>query len=226
MSAAFGWEAAGALLASLPPVAAVPNLNPEGKKSFGNWIFFSSPMSTPAISPSSVPSSPPSSSSESQAEILPDFPCVREVFTIPWRREERAREFEDDEASAVRTWNLLLDRAGACPDGSAASAGSVACRVSGCASSSSSSSSSICSSTGWGEGLFAFPLFDRLAGEFAAGAPFNGVFLPAAFDERVGGGGVIVHSLFARAMPLVTRRGGLGSRSSSSSPCVFSPASS
>lgn len=36
MSAAFGCDAAGMLLASLPLVAAAPNLKPEGKKSFGS----------------------------------------------------------------------------------------------------------------------------------------------------------------------------------------------
>jgi hypothetical protein len=36
LSAAFGCDAAGMLLALLPLVAAEPNLKPEGKKPFGN----------------------------------------------------------------------------------------------------------------------------------------------------------------------------------------------
>jgi hypothetical protein len=112
---------------------------------------------------------------------------------------------------------LLFERTGAGSEGSTTSADSVACCLSGCGSSASSCSSSICSSAGSGEGLFALPLFDRRAGDFAAGVTLTGVFFPVPFDDRVGGGGVTVASLFARAMPLVTRRGGLGSRRSSSS---------
>lgn len=118
---------------------------------------------------------------------------------------------------------MLFERAGAGSDNSATLADSVACWLSGCGSSASSCSSSNCSSVGSGEGLFALPLLDRRAGDFAAGVALTGVFFPVAFDDRVGGGGVTVASLFARAMPLVTRRGGLGSRRSSSSSHLSSP---
>lgn len=60
-------------------LAAAPKVNPVGNMFSGSLIFARASTSTASIS-----SSPPSpSSSESHAEILPDLPCVREVFSRP-----------------------------------------------------------------------------------------------------------------------------------------------